>query len=595
MIVPAAAQTPTPGDPHWVLVNAVDASIRPGFLQMQEEAFSLETNVEALCGEPSEATLETARNQFRSMVVAYSRIEFLRFGPLVETTAPSGCVLAGPQGHRAAAGAADPRRARRNRHRADEPSGQERRGAGSRGAGVRAVRHRRETLATIEADFRCRYALGDRDALVAVSDELAEPGTQARASRGASARRSRSMPTSAPRRKSLEELVSAMAFGLEAIRDQRLLPFLGRDGEAPKPNSAPFWRSGMTVPAIVAKFDGLFDLFEKSRIVEAVPAGEPLDRRQRRVRERQLRRAAAAVTAPVEEALADPAAEAGARLHRHPHELAAEAARREPVGGARALDGRLLVAGRRLTMWQRRAFLRAAGAGFAACAAAARGAALERTELVFATSIQQADGTLWRGAPHRDRHADLDCAAARSRARRDVFAGRGQGGGLCPPAGHLCGGVRSRRPRGAGDDHHRSRAGISSATACSRRTASCSTRPRTISTPAAGVIGIYDVAGGLRADRRVRDLRGWPARGSADARRPDACDRQWRHRDPSGLWPRRAQPRYDGPLARLRRCTDRRPHRAAAARCRAAPALDPAHGGRCAQPRLVRLPVPRRM
>ena len=45
-------------------------------------------------------------------------------------------------------------------------------------------------------------------------------------------------------------------------------------------------------------------------------------------------------------------------------------------------------------MWTRRAFLRSAGAGFRA-PACCRGAALalERTELVFASSIQQSDGT----------------------------------------------------------------------------------------------------------------------------------------------------------------------------------------------------------
>ena len=40
-------------------------------------------------------------------------------------------------------------------------------------------------------------------------------------------------------------------------------------------------------------------------------------------------------------------------------------------------------------MWQRRAFLKAAGAGFVATPAAARAAeALERAELVFASSIE---------------------------------------------------------------------------------------------------------------------------------------------------------------------------------------------------------------
>ena len=43
-------------------------------------------------------------------------------------------------------------------------------------------------------------------------------------------------------------------------------------------------------------------------------------------------------------------------------------------------------------MWQRRAFLKAAGAGFAASLLPRRAAALERNELVFASSIQISTG-----------------------------------------------------------------------------------------------------------------------------------------------------------------------------------------------------------
>ena len=43
-------------------------------------------------------------------------------------------------------------------------------------------------------------------------------------------------------------------------------------------------------------------------------------------------------------------------------------------------------------MWQRRAFLKAAGAGFAAALLPHRAEALERAELVFASSIQKREG-----------------------------------------------------------------------------------------------------------------------------------------------------------------------------------------------------------
>jgi predicted lipoprotein len=45
------------------------------------------------------------------------------------------------------------------------------------------------------------------------------------------------------------------------IRDQRLSPIVGASQDKPKPKSALFWRSGMTVPSLKAGFAGLNDFF----------------------------------------------------------------------------------------------------------------------------------------------------------------------------------------------------------------------------------------------------------------------------------------------------------------------------------------------
>ena len=307
MIVPVAAQTPIPGDPHWVLVNAVDASIRPGFLQMQEEAQSLETNVEALCGAPSEATFETARNQFRSLVIAYSRIEFLRFGPLTESNRAERMFFwPDPRGR----GLQQVQRIIADHDEsATELASLQGKSVAVQGLGALEFvlfGTDSETLLSVAGGFRCRYGQAISEALVAISDELARAWYDGDGIARRISEPKPEYPDYRSQTESLEELVSAMAFGLEAIRDQRLLPFLGRDGEDPKPKSAPFWRSGMTVPSIVAGFEGILDLFEKSRIVEATPAESQWIGESVGFESGNLQRAAAAVTAPVEGALADP-------------------------------------------------------------------------------------------------------------------------------------------------------------------------------------------------------------------------------------------------------------------------------------------------
>ena len=72
-------------------------------------------------------------------------------------------------------------------------------------------------------------------------------------------------------REVLEELVGALSHGTEAIRDTRLLPFVGRADEAPRPRAALFWRSGLTLRSLAANFEGLRRLFEGSGLADIAP------------------------------------------------------------------------------------------------------------------------------------------------------------------------------------------------------------------------------------------------------------------------------------------------------------------------------------
>jgi predicted lipoprotein len=108
----------------------------------------------------------------------------------------------------------------------------------------------------------------------------------------------------------LQELIGVMAHGVEAIRDQRILPFLGREGEASKPKSALFWRSGMTARSVLANFEGLRDLLMRSDIWEYAPT-EQFRIGQEAIAEFGKAEAEAAKVAPtVDEAVADPAQKA---------------------------------------------------------------------------------------------------------------------------------------------------------------------------------------------------------------------------------------------------------------------------------------------
>jgi len=105
----------------------------------------------------------------------------------------------------------------------------------------------------------------------------------------------------------LTELIGVMAHGTEMIRDQRILPFLGRDGAAPKPKSAPFWRSNMTMPAILASFEGLRTLLVASDIWRYAPTEQFYIGEQAMAEFDSVAIYGSGVTGTVEEAMADPA------------------------------------------------------------------------------------------------------------------------------------------------------------------------------------------------------------------------------------------------------------------------------------------------
>lgn len=255
LVAPAAA-----AEPAEILRKAVDSYIRPAFSQLAGRTLGLVKDLDTLCGNPSETQLELTRQQFGNVVLAYARVQFLRFGPFTQDSRAErllfwpdrkGIALRQVQGILA-------------EHDESATALADLRQKSIAVQGLGALEYvlfgeRSETLATIEADFRCRYALSIGEALNATAQELAQAWA---APDGIAAHIAAPQPSYddyRTEREALEELVGAVAHGLEAIRDSQLLPFVGREGEASRPKSALFWRSGLTVPVIRAGFEGLKD------------------------------------------------------------------------------------------------------------------------------------------------------------------------------------------------------------------------------------------------------------------------------------------------------------------------------------------------
>ena len=254
-----------------VITQSITGAIRPGFAAYAAETARLVEGVTNDCGVSVER-LEALRVQFKAVVIAWSRIELYRVGPLALDNRSDKilfwpdrkgialkqvqAILAGPAWDAFDAGTL------KDKSVAVQGLGALEYvlfGTGS------------EQLATIESDFRCNYALAIATLLSGTAAQMAAEWNN---ENGISARLIRPSPDDVDFRSEDEvkqALVGLLAHGVEAIRDQRILPFLGRDGEKAKPKSALFWRSSMTIGSILANFEGLKTLFEASELGAYVP------------------------------------------------------------------------------------------------------------------------------------------------------------------------------------------------------------------------------------------------------------------------------------------------------------------------------------
>ncbi|RLQ87224.1 imelysin family protein [Notoacmeibacter ruber] len=255
-----------------VLSAAVDDFIVPEYRALQEQARSLQEAVQSLCEDPGTAKLDQARQSFAEAVTVWSRVETVRFGPILRQNAAEriyffpdrrGIGLRQVQGVLAEedATATD----------AESLAGKSvaLQGLGTLefllfGTGA-------EVLAEEEGDFRCRFAeaVAERIEVTAaeVTDEWTEPdGIAARFVDPAS-----SYADFQTQEDSLRALLGVFTNGLEMIADTRIAPFLGEDVNSVRPKAAAWWRAGLTGPAILANLEGLSDLFQRSGMANLLP------------------------------------------------------------------------------------------------------------------------------------------------------------------------------------------------------------------------------------------------------------------------------------------------------------------------------------
>jgi predicted lipoprotein len=306
LAAPAMAQSVIPG--RATIESAIEGYIRPSFHQFAEQTAALESSLRSLCAAPSPEALTGAQDQFRASVIAFSRVEFLRIGPLglfdrLER------LLFWPDRKGIALRQVQAALADKDPTATDASTLQ---GKSVAMQGFVALEYLlfgtgSEELASAGGAYRCSYAAAS-GALIHGLATTIEAEWQDASPDGPAAHMLDPQPDADDYRTEtevLEKLAATLIHGTETIRDQRVMPILGAAEGAPKPRSALFWRSGMTVPSLTANFEGLHDYFLAAKYPEAIGKANDWVSKGALFEFENAIRAAGTIVDPIEVAVAD--------------------------------------------------------------------------------------------------------------------------------------------------------------------------------------------------------------------------------------------------------------------------------------------------
>lgn len=301
------AQQPVPR-PEQIAERAVRDYAIPYFGAFSHVALDHEALISSLCVRPMPGLLEYVRGHYRRLVGAYARISFLRFGPLAVGNRNERLLLwPDPRGialRQVQAVLAD-----------EDEAASDWRSLQQKSVALQGLSALEFVLFGTGSDelatsapqsFRCRYAHAVAGAIRNVAQEAA---AEWRAPGGFASRLTSPStvdPDYRSTREVLEEFVGALSHGLEAVRDAQLLPFLGKDDEAPRARSAPLWRSNATPVLIADAMVAIATFVDKTGTARV--GGEPGAFIDNAVafEARNVARARAAITDPLEKGLRDP-------------------------------------------------------------------------------------------------------------------------------------------------------------------------------------------------------------------------------------------------------------------------------------------------
>lgn len=258
--------------------KSIEKIIRPGYERLAKSTAALKDAAASFCAAPAEANQATLKAAYEEALLAWSRVEMFRFGPVTTGNMYDRFAFwpdekgLGLKQITAALAARD--------ESVTNPAVL----AGKSVAlqGFTALEYLlygtgSETLATASDDgrYRCRFVSGVTQNLANMAEEVHHAWSNDFGFAGLMFRPNPQQAVYKTPRDVKLELFKSFTTGLQSVRDVKLARVLGEDPASAQPKRAPYWRSGLTFKVLTANLEALSDYFALGGFSEMVGKLQP--------------------------------------------------------------------------------------------------------------------------------------------------------------------------------------------------------------------------------------------------------------------------------------------------------------------------------
>lgn len=245
--------------------KTIDGFIRPAYAEFAASTETLKGEVQALCQNPSAATLEKARGAFTDTVSAWGQVELIRFGPVTETNRLERILYwpdrkgIGLKQVQAAIASEDAT--------ATDAAALAGKSVAMQGLGaLEFVLYGTgfETLQQADKPYRCAYGAAIAGNLSGIAADISSAWQAPDGFARQWANPGPDNPVYRTEAEAATDLIDIFVQGLELVRDVRTNGFLGETADGDKPKQAVFWRANATAPLLRADMAGLKKAFDAS-------------------------------------------------------------------------------------------------------------------------------------------------------------------------------------------------------------------------------------------------------------------------------------------------------------------------------------------